>query len=55
MTEARVSDFRKSRNTYQTRASQSGAPVPTDKELTSYMISLDVLGMNEEADIETIR
>ena len=37
------------------RASEMGAGVPSDMELHHYMISLEVLGIDEQADITTIR
>jgi len=40
---------------YLERASTIGTGIPTDIELHHYMISLEVLGIDETADITTIR
>lgn len=47
--------MRNTRISYIERASNSGTGIPSDNELRHYLISLEVLGIDEQADITTIR
>jgi hypothetical protein len=55
MNESQLNNIRNTRMSYMERASEMGAGVPSDMELHHYMISLEVLGIDEQADITTIR
>lgn len=53
--ENQINNMRMTRNSYIERGTRTGALVPSDVELRNYLISLEVLGISEEADIDTIR
>lgn len=47
--------MRATRTSYLERASKTGSFVPSDIELRDYLISLEILGIDERADINAIR
>ena len=55
MNESQLNNLRNTRMSYMDRASTIGTGIPSDIELHHYMISLEVLGIDETADITTIR
>lgn len=55
MNESQLNNLRNTRNTYMDRASTIGTGIPSEIELHHYMISLEVLGIDETADITTIK
>ena len=55
MCENSVNIMRNSRMSYLERASQTGSIVPSDSELRNYLISLEILGIDERADINVIK
>jgi hypothetical protein len=56
MSQERKESMNHTSSMYQARASLvPGTRVPSDAELHNYMISLEVLGVNEAADIIAIR
>ena len=55
MNESQLNNLRNTRMSYMDRASSIGTGIPSDIELHHYLISLEVLGIDETADITTIR
>lgn len=55
MCESQINNMRNTRISYIERASTTGTGIPSDNELRNYLISLEVLGIDEQADITTIR
>jgi hypothetical protein len=54
MCQSQIENMRTSRTSYNERASRTGQQAPNDIELRNYLISLEVLGIDEAADSETI-
>ena len=55
MAETQINNMRMTRTSYVDRASATGCEIPSDSDLRNYLISLEVLGINEQADIAAIR
>lgn len=55
MNESQLNNLRNTRMSYMDRASSMATGIPSDIELHHYLISLEVLGIDETADITTIR
>ena len=51
MAETQINNLNLTRSSYVDRASYTGCLVPSDLELRNYLISLEILGIDERADI----